>query len=172
MGGRVDGTICKGVDARKYNEAAIRMYSSKEGKTPNVRSESVRQDRGKVKIQQATTSNGGAAAKVKLSAPAATIVHVPTVPSTTTVDHRIALVIGNSAYSYLPRILNPRNDAEDVSEILKSLGFDVSLGMDLKRVDMEEAFIHFSRRARDADVALIFYSGHGLQYQGTTFWCP
>src|SRR5262249_13114037 len=51
-------------------------------------------------------------------------------------DRRVALVIGNSAYSHFPAIPNPRNDAEDIGRMLKGLGFEVLLGIDLNRADM------------------------------------
>jgi tetratricopeptide (TPR) repeat protein len=89
-----------------------------------------------------------------------------------TFERRIALVIGNSAYVNFTRIPNPRNDAEDLSKSLQSLGFDVVTGVDLRRSDMEEMLIRFARKARQADVALVFYAGHGIQYQGINYLAP
>ena len=85
---------------------------------------------------------------------------------------RVALVIGNSNYATFPKIPNPRNDAEDIGQELKSLGFEVLLGTDLKRADMEDIFIRFARKAREADTALVYYAGHGLQYQGVNYLAP
>jgi tetratricopeptide (TPR) repeat protein len=85
---------------------------------------------------------------------------------------RVALVIGNSDYSSLRKIPNPHNDAEDLSQALKGLGFEVLSGIDLKRTAMEDIFIRFARMARQAETALVFYAGHGLQYQGVNYLTP
>jgi len=97
-------------------------------------------------------------------------------PAPLAIDHergpRVALVIGNSNYLGFPKIPNPRNDAEDLAAELKNLGFDVLLGIDLKRADMEDIFIRFAKKAREADAALVFYAGHGLQHQGINYLAP
>jgi uncharacterized caspase-like protein len=85
---------------------------------------------------------------------------------------RVALVIGNSNYSAMPRLINPRNDAEDVAKALREAGFDVSLGVDLTRSGMEDALSGFSRRARQAETALVYYAGHGLQHNGINYLTP
>jgi len=85
---------------------------------------------------------------------------------------RIALVIGNSNYLTFPKLPNPRNDAEDIATSLKALGFDVLLGTDLKRADMEDIFIRFAKKARQANTALVYFAGHGLQHQGINYLAP
>jgi uncharacterized caspase-like protein len=87
-------------------------------------------------------------------------------------DRRVALVIGNSAYTTFPRIPNPRHDAEDLAASLKALGFDVLLGLDLSRSRMEDMLIEFARKARSSDTALVFYAGHGLQHNGINYLAP
>ena len=52
-------------------------------------------------------------------------------------EKRVALVIGNSAYQYTPRLDNPKNDATDIAALLKKLGFEVLDGFDLNKVDFE-----------------------------------
>lgn len=87
-------------------------------------------------------------------------------------EKRIALVIGNSAYLNFTSIPNPKNDAEDLSKSLGNLGFEVVIGVDVKRADMEDLLIKFGRKARQSDIALVFYAGHGLQYQGINYLAP
>jgi tetratricopeptide (TPR) repeat protein len=87
-------------------------------------------------------------------------------------EKRVALVIGNGAYESLPRLRNPSNDAADMAASLRALGFDVSVGLDLKRSDMEDRVISFAKAARAADAALVFYAGHGLQHQGINYLAP
>jgi Caspase domain len=87
-------------------------------------------------------------------------------------DKRIALVIGNGAYQNAPQLPNPPNDAHDVAEALKRIGFDVILGLDFDKAKMDEAEIKFSRSARNADVAVFYYSGHAMQFAGTNYLVP
>jgi tetratricopeptide (TPR) repeat protein len=85
---------------------------------------------------------------------------------------RVALVIGNAIYTALPFLITPRHDAEDMAAVLRSLDFEVLTGIDLKRLEMEEMFIRFGRLARNADTALVFYAGHGIQHNGENYLAP
>lgn len=87
-------------------------------------------------------------------------------------EKRIALVIGNSAYRNTPALLNPVNDAADLAASLKRVGFDVILERDLDKRSMELAIGRFARIAQDADTALFFYAGHGIQYRGLNYLVP
>ena len=87
-------------------------------------------------------------------------------------EKRVALVIGNGGYANAPRLPNPKNDAEDVSGALKRTGFEVIVGVDLDRAGMEDAAIRFARAARNADVAIFYYSGHAMQFSGVNYLMP
>ena len=78
-------------------------------------------------------------------------------------ERRVALVIGNSAYNSTAALRNPRNDASDMAEALKTFGFEVTLGLDLDQGQFAGAINKFARTLDGADVALFFYAGHGLQ---------
>jgi uncharacterized caspase-like protein len=78
-------------------------------------------------------------------------------------DRRVAMVVGNSAYSSAASLRNPRNDASDMAETLKKLGFEVELGLDLDQQSFAVAIEKFARALDGADVGLFFYAGHGLQ---------
>src|SRR6266478_4268331 len=78
-------------------------------------------------------------------------------------DRRVALVVGNSAYASTASLRNPRNDASDMAETLKKLGFEVELGLDLDQQNFAVAIEKFARVLDGADVGLFFYAGHGLQ---------
>jgi hypothetical protein len=84
----------------------------------------------------------------------------------------VALVIGNGAYKNAPVLPNPRNDAEDVSAALKRAGFDTIIGLDLDKNGMDDAAIRFARAARDAEVAVFYYSGHAMQFAGFNYLMP
>jgi hypothetical protein len=79
---------------------------------------------------------------------------------------RIALVVGNSAYQHMPVLANPGADAKAVAEVLSKLGFDdgrVEPLLDLDLRALLQAVRSFGERARDAKVAVVYFSGHGLQ---------
>src|SRR5258708_4782359 len=87
-------------------------------------------------------------------------------------EQRVALVIGNGAYRSVPELRNSRNDADDISEQLKRLGFSVIDGRDLDRSAMQVALGRFAQRLKGADAGLVYYSGHGLQIDGQNFLVP
>ena len=86
-------------------------------------------------------------------------------PSVASAASRVALVMGNSTYAELGRLPNPANDASGVSAALARLGFgfDVTLLSDATRDTMHDALLAFAEKSEDADVALVFYAGHGLE---------
>ncbi len=87
-------------------------------------------------------------------------------------DTRVALVIGNGAYISTAQLPNPSHDAEDVAASLKRSGFEVLQGIDLRQADMQDLTIRFARAASRADVALFYYSGHAMQYNGVNYLMP
>jgi hypothetical protein len=87
-------------------------------------------------------------------------------------DKRVALVIGNGAYAHAPQLPNPAHDAQDVAAALKRSNFDVIFAADVGQADMQEATIRFARSAASADVAVFYYSGHAMQYNGINYLMP
>ena len=87
-------------------------------------------------------------------------------------DSRFALVIGNGAYKNVPALANPPNDAKDVAAALKSLGFKVTLKLDLDLAAMQRAIEEFALESTDADVSAFYYAGHGLQLAGRNYLVP
>jgi len=86
--------------------------------------------------------------------------------------HRVALVIGNSNYVSAPALPNPANDALAMSDSLRQLGFTVETGIDLDAGGMISNLRSFGTMAETADVALVFYAGHGIQVDGENFLLP
>jgi hypothetical protein len=81
---------------------------------------------------------------------------------------RVALIIGNSAYRNVPALTNPVNDGAVIAATLKEAGFDVvDSRHDLPAVETRRALRDFADRARDADIAVIYYAGHGMEVDGT-----
>lgn len=88
-------------------------------------------------------------------------------------EKRVALIIGNSNYEKAARLPNPANDAALIAETFKSAGFDnVELRRDLKVGDMRRALRDFMDRSREADVAVVYYAGHGIEVDGTNYLVP
>jgi len=88
-------------------------------------------------------------------------------------DKRVALVIGNSAYQNVPPLANPVNDAALMAQTLKNAGFNVvDFRQNLSIVETRRALREFSDKASDADIAVIYYAGHGLEVDGTNYIVP
>jgi len=88
-------------------------------------------------------------------------------------DRRVALIIGNSAYRSTAALPNPVNDAHDLAGALDEVGFTVVLlERDLDKRGMESAIAKFARLAQDADAAMFYFAGHGVQYRGQNYLMP
>jgi hypothetical protein len=85
---------------------------------------------------------------------------------------RQALIIGNGAYQFVPKLTNPENDASDMSIALKSLGFNVTTLVNANQKEMDEAIEGFGRRLTEGSVGLFFYAGHGVQVNGENYLLP
>lgn len=88
-------------------------------------------------------------------------------------EKRVALVIGNSAYQHVTPLANPSNDATSMAVTLTKAGFDsVDAKMNLTSIEMKRVLRDFGAKARDADVAVIYYAGHGIELEGTNYLIP
>ncbi len=85
---------------------------------------------------------------------------------------RVALVVGMSGYRHAPLLKNPANDARDMSTALQELGFEVVLSADVDKLAFDAAIRSFSKRIADAEVGLVFFSGHGVQVAGQNYLVP
>ena len=83
-----------------------------------------------------------------------------------------ALVIGNAAYPGSSRLDNPVNDANAISQKLRSMGFIVTMVTDANRQRLVQAMAQFRRTAAKADISLLYYAGHGIQVFGTNYILP
>ena len=87
-------------------------------------------------------------------------------------DRRVALLIGNGAYEHAPVLKNPGNDSSDLAETLKAVGFDVTLHTDQGQAAMLDTLRQFQRKARGADIALVYYAGHGIEIDRQNYLIP
>jgi tetratricopeptide (TPR) repeat protein len=96
-------------------------------------------------------------------------VPVPALPP----GRRIALVIGMGAYANVGALRNPVSDARAIADVFRHLGFaEVIEREDLTRAKLEEALKDFGDKAADADWAIIYYAGHGIEMNGENYLVP
>ncbi|GLS19249.1 hypothetical protein GCM10007874_22660 [Labrys miyagiensis] len=92
--------------------------------------------------------------------------------------NRVALVIGIDHYArgsgpiFAPDLNNPVKDAQAMRDTLGKLGFAVVYGEDLGKDDFETALDRFEDRAKDADIAIVYFSGHGSTFEGLPYLVP
>jgi raffinose/stachyose/melibiose transport system substrate-binding protein len=82
---------------------------------------------------------------------------------------RFALVIGNSDYRHIDELPNPVNDVEDLSEKLRALDFDVTVLANESYAAIQDGITAFGQKSIGAEIALIFYAGHGMQVDGENY---
>jgi hypothetical protein len=88
-------------------------------------------------------------------------------------EKRVALIIGNSSYQNVVALSNPAHDAAAMTEMFRKASFDVvESRRDLKNTEMRRALRDFTDKSRDADIAVIYYAGHGIEVDGTNYLIP
>jgi len=84
----------------------------------------------------------------------------------------MALVIGNGNYTNLPKLANPTNDAEAMADVLGKMGYATRLLLNASEQDLRREVRKFAGESGKADVALVFYAGHGAQLNGENYLLP
>jgi Caspase domain len=87
-------------------------------------------------------------------------------------EKRVALVVGNASYAALGTLANPTNDADDIASTLRGMGFEVTLAENADERQFTDVLSNFATAADGADMALFYYSGHGLQYSSENYLVP
>ncbi|AMA60892.1 caspase family protein [Bradyrhizobium sp. CCGE-LA001] len=86
---------------------------------------------------------------------------------------RVALVLANSAYQHAPSLANPVNDGSVMAKTLKEAGFDVvDSRHDLSALETRRVLRDFADSTRDADIAVVYYAGHGIEVEGSNYLIP
>jgi formylglycine-generating enzyme required for sulfatase activity len=85
---------------------------------------------------------------------------------------RLALVIGNGAYTNAPSLKNPPNDARDMAATLRVLGFSVSNAIDADQRTMKRLIREFGQQLKSGGQGLFYYAGHGVQMRGRNYLIP
>jgi hypothetical protein len=104
----------------------------------------------------------------------APIAPVPTPASTEVLSQkgRVALVVGNAKYQHLNALPTPLQDASAMASLFESAGFQVFEGSNLDRNAFRGMILKFARIAQAADLAAIYYSGHGIAIDGLNYLLP
>jgi Caspase domain len=88
-------------------------------------------------------------------------------------ERRVALVIGNSSYKNASSLPNTINDASALAAMFKSVGFEIIISRtDLGVVDFKRSVREFLITAENADIAVVYYAGHGIEIGGTNYLVP
>src|SRR5580704_6306620 len=88
-----------------------------------------------------------------------------------TVQQKLALVVGNASYSRSP-LVNPVRDAESIATELRGLGFTVTARNNLTLREFSRLVDDFAGRLQSGDLALFYYSGHGMQVGRENYLLP
>ena len=93
-------------------------------------------------------------------------------PDSALADRRVALVIGNSAYKNVSALPNPNRDAKSIAASFKSVGYNVVTATDVGIVEFRRQLRLFEETAASADIAVVFYAGHGIEVAGINYMIP
>ncbi|MGI9354748.1 MAG: caspase family protein, partial [Rhizobiaceae bacterium] len=87
-------------------------------------------------------------------------------------EKRVALVIGNGAYTNAPALANPVTDARAMADKMRAMGFEIVEGYDLDKGGLERTVREFAKTSKDADLSLFFYAGHGIAVENKNYLIP
>ena len=86
---------------------------------------------------------------------------------------RVALVVGNSAYQTVPQLPNPSRDANSIAKMFRDAGFDtVDIALNVGNLEFKRAIRKFEATADQAEMAVVYYAGHGLEIGATNYLIP
>src|SRR5262245_49600367 len=163
--------------ARQDYAAALEGQASDAGSKANQATAKVRlsllsevlppPQRNPADSQRPRTEQAAPPAPAGAAPPPPAPVQAPTVTS-----RRVALVIGNGSYAHVRSLPNPSNDARSIAKSLRDIGFTVKEGIDLDRTAMQATIRDFLREAARAQIAVVYYAGHGIQVDGRNYLVP
>src|SRR5450631_2169998 len=102
-----------------------------------------------------------------------TILSMVVAPDAGWAERRVALIVGNSTYQTVPQLPNPSRDATSVAKMFRDAGFDsVDMQLNVGNLEFKRAIRRFEATADQADIAVLYYAGHGLEISGTNYLIP
>jgi uncharacterized caspase-like protein len=87
-------------------------------------------------------------------------------------EKRVALVVGNGAYQHADKLANPVTDARRVRDALAKLRFDIVFGEDVDQKSLRRIIGRFANAVAYADVALVYFAGHGATFGDVPYVVP
>ena len=88
-------------------------------------------------------------------------------------ERRVALIIGNSAYQNVPTLPNAERDARGIADMFQKAGYEVVItAFNVGNLDFKSTIRKFEDTVTDADIAVIYYAGYGLNIHGTNYLIP
>ena len=88
-------------------------------------------------------------------------------------EKRVALVVGNSNYRNVARLPNPERDAASMAKLFRDAGFDTVVeANNVGNLDFKRAIRRFEDASQDADIAVVYYAGHGIEVGGVNYLVP
>ena len=88
-------------------------------------------------------------------------------------EKRVALVVGNSNYQTVPQLPNPSRDATAVAKMFRDAGFEtVDTLINAGNLEFKRAIRKFETIADQADIAVVYYAGHGVEISGVNYLIP
>ena len=88
-------------------------------------------------------------------------------------ERRVALIIGNSNYQNAPILPNPERDARGIADMFQKAGYEiVTTAFNVGNMDFKSTIRKFEDTVTDADIAVIYYAGYGLNIHGTNYLIP
>ena len=124
------------------------------------------------KATQVAAANTPAAGQPSVTPPIAVATKAADGAASLVGGRRVALVIGNSSYRAVTELANPARDADLVGDALRKAGVDVTVTHDLDRSGMIAALNSFANKADNADWAVVYFAGHGIEMDGHNYLIP
>ena len=152
-----------------FNNAFIRSDLVQQVTTPNTELDKLRAEAEEAKRKQAELEQQ---LRLAQNQPQANVPQANQPPPTINQGRRVALVIGNASYSSVPKLINPTNDAREVTRALQATGFEVIRLENADLRQMQDAVRSFGNRLGKNDVGLFYFSGHGVQVKGKNYLIP
>jgi hypothetical protein len=149
--------VVKPLQEKEINNKSLGAQSIGEEHIAALRKELEREIRASIQAET-VSSQAAAISKAKVA---------PTIFA-----NRKALVIGNDSYQSVTPLVNAREDAKVVAESLSSLGYKVSLKLDLTQKQFKSELRSFKSQVQSGDEVAIFYAGHGVQISSTNYLLP
>lgn len=162
----IQPAVSSSAERRVSNSISKDSAEMRQPTSQNIELERLRAEAEESKRKQALLEE-----QLRLAQQQATTEVTPSSPLTT-MANRKALVIGNDSYKSVAKLLNAREDARTMASNLTSVGYQVTLKLDLSEKEMKAAMRTFASQVQGGDEVLFFFAGHGVQLGSTNYLLP